>query len=168
MTAEVHLRAAGARDDDEKFLGQMLVEAASWRPSGPRLSIGETAAERSHARYVEGWGRDGDVGVIAELEGRPVGAAWWRFFTEHDHGYGFIEPAVPEISVAVVEEMRGRRVGSALVEQLIDRARHDKLTALSLSVEMDNPALRLYERLGFKAVERVGNAWTMRLDTHEV
>ncbi|HEY5388906.1 MAG TPA: GNAT family N-acetyltransferase [Solirubrobacteraceae bacterium] len=95
----------------------------------------------------------------------PVGAAWWRFFTDEDHGYGFIEPPIPELSVAVTEGLRGRGVGGALLEALIERARDADLPALSLSVEVDNPALRLYERLGFTAVAHDGNAWTMRRDT---
>jgi hypothetical protein len=38
-----------------------------------------------------------------------------------------------------------------------------RATALSLSVEEDNPAASLYHRLGFEAVGKVGNALTMRL-----
>ena len=36
---------------------------------------------------------------------------------------------------------------------------------MSLSVEEDNPALRLYERVGFVPAGLVENAWTMRLNT---
>ena len=46
-------------------------------------------------------------------------------------------------------------------------ARAARVGALSLSVEQDNPALRLYERFGFVSVARVGNALTMRLDRDE-
>jgi ribosomal protein S18 acetylase RimI-like enzyme len=48
---------------------------------------------------------------------------------------------------------------AALIE-----ARGTAASGQSLSVEQDNPAVRLYERLGFMRVERVANAWTMRLD----
>jgi ribosomal protein S18 acetylase RimI-like enzyme len=162
---DVRLRAARANAADEDFLWLMLVEAASWRPGGPRLSVSEAAANPSEALYVQSWGRTGDAGVIAEVAGTSAGAAWWRFYTEEHHGYGFIEPAVPEVSIAVAEGMRGRGVGGALLTALIERARHEDLRALSLSVEVDNPALRLYQRLGFTSVELVGNSWTMRLDT---
>jgi len=47
---------------------------------------------------------------------------------------------------------------------LIGHARTEGVTALSLSVENDNPALSLYRRLRFEAVQTVGNAYTMRLD----
>jgi ribosomal protein S18 acetylase RimI-like enzyme len=65
----------------------------------------------------------------------------------------------------VAEEMRGRGVGTALLEALIDKARQDGVPALSLSVEADNAALRLYERLGFTRVACVDDAWTMRRNT---
>jgi ribosomal protein S18 acetylase RimI-like enzyme len=143
----------------------MLVEAASWRPGATKLSVAEVAANPKLARYVEGWGRKGDRGLIAEADGAAVGATWWRLFSQDDHGYGFIEPSIPELSIAVAEEMRGRGVGTALLEALIDKARQDGLPALSLSVEADNAALRLYERLGFTRVACVDDAWTMRRNT---
>ena len=47
---------------------------------------------------------------------------------------------------------------------VINDATEQALTALCLSVEFDNPALRLYERHGFLRVGQVGGAWTMRRD----
>ncbi len=162
---QVRLRVARADAVDEEFLWRMLVEAAWWRPGGPKLSMSQAVGNRAHARYVASWGRDGDSGMIAEAAGAPASAAWWRFFTWEDHGYGFIEPAVPEVSIAVAEVIRGQGVGTALLAALIERAGHENVRALSLSVEVDNPAVRLYQRLGFTRTGRAGNASTMRLDT---
>jgi len=161
------LRLCAARTDsrDQRFLRRVLGDAASWRRDQRGLSLEELASDPSLARYVKGWGRKGDRGVIAEVAYSPIGAAWWRFFSEHDHGYGFIEPSVPEISIAVAEEVRGRGVGTALLERLVDRANQEGVLALSLSVEAANPALRLYERLGFARVACIDGAWTMRRDT---
>ncbi len=50
------------------------------------------------------------------------------------------------------------------MKSLIDRAAVESVPALSLSVEPDNPAARLYERLGFEVVGVVGGAHTMVLD----
>ena len=143
----------------------MLVEAASWRPGARKRTVTEVAADPGLARYVEGWGREGDWGLIAEVGAAAVGAAWWRFFSEDNPGYGFVEPAIPELSIAVAEEIRGRGVGTALLEALISQARLHRVPALSLSVEVDNAALRLYEQLGFTRVACVDGAWTMRRDT---
>jgi ribosomal protein S18 acetylase RimI-like enzyme len=152
------IRRATARDID--FLWDALGWASNWR-GGPEEKIGE---ESSDARYVEHWGRPGDAGVVAEDEnGRPLGAAWYRLFTDAKHGYGYLAPGIPELSVAVDPRQRGQGIGTALLEALTECARTDGLPALSLSVEEDNPALRLYERLGFERLDRDGDAWTMRL-----
>lgn len=73
------LRLRTARPDaaDVQFLWQMLVEAASWRPAEPKISVSEAIADPSHARYVADWGRDGDLGVIAEAAGmEPPGGVF--------------------------------------------------------------------------------------------
>ena len=149
--------------EDEAFLQQMLAVAADWRPDIGARSLGEIMSEPALAHYIAGWPADGDVGFLAESDG-PVGAAWWRFFSLDDPGYGFIDESIPELSIGVVEAARGRGVGSMLLEALIDEAVRCRLRALSLSVEQDNPAARLYQRLGFVTVGRVGDSLTMLLE----
>ena len=140
----------------------MLAEAASWRPDGPHLDAEEARADPQLARYLAGWGREGDLGFVAEVEDAPVGAAWWRFFDKQNHGYGFIAREIPELSIAVAEIARRRGIGTALLQALLEEAHRLRVSALSLSVESDNPAVRLYERVGFTRVAQVDNAWTMR------
>lgn len=96
---------------------------------------------------------------------QPVGAAWWCFFEEDDPGYVFLDDATPEVSVAVHREWRRRGIGEALLQALIERARVERVPALSLSVESDNPAVRLYERLGFEVVGTKRGALTMLVRT---
>jgi ribosomal protein S18 acetylase RimI-like enzyme len=142
----------------------MLYEAAYWRPDGPRPPRLKALGEPALARYVEGWGRPGDAGIVANAEsGEPIGAAWYRLFPPDDAGFGFVDGRTPELSLAVVAKARARGVGTGLLAALLDRARADGFPALSLSVEPDNPARRLYERYGFV---RVGGetAWTMCAD----
>jgi ribosomal protein S18 acetylase RimI-like enzyme len=161
---DVNLRAARPDAPDERFLWRMLAKAASWRPDGPAITAAEAAATPGYARYVQGWGRAGDAGVIADADDAPIGACWWRLFTVLDHGYGFVGLDVPEVSIAVAVGARGRGVGTALLKRLIAHALDDDVHALSLSVEFDNPAVRLYERLGFTKIDRAGGAWTMLVD----
>jgi ribosomal protein S18 acetylase RimI-like enzyme len=75
-----------------------------------------------------------------------------------------VDPSTPEVSVGVLAGSRGDGVGTLLVVTLIEEGRRRGVPALSLSVEVENPALRLYERLGFVAVDRAGGALTMVLD----
>jgi GNAT superfamily N-acetyltransferase len=141
----------------------MLALAVDWRPGTPVRRVADVLGEPSLAHYVTGWGSDRDAGVVAEADGVPVGAAWWRHLGRDDPGYGFVDDAVPELSVGVAPEARGRGVGTLLLVALVDEARRRSVPGLSLSVEDENPAARLYRRLGFVPVDRVDGSTTMHL-----
>jgi ribosomal protein S18 acetylase RimI-like enzyme len=113
-------------------------------------------------RFYDGWGRPGDAGVIAELDGVPVGAAWYRLFSAGNAGYGFVDEETPELSIAVVPSRRGAGLGSELLDALLDRARADGYGEISLSVEKGSPAVGLYERHGFELVREDDGGVTMR------
>ena len=142
----------------------MLLEAA-YRPGVPHPHAGEEWADPGIARYVTGWGRPGDGAVIAVGDdGRRLGAAWYRLFSEAEPGFGFVDAETPEISIAVVPASRGRGIGTALLAALVELGRDEGFHALSLSVSPENPAVRLYERAGFVRVESRDSHWTMRVD----
>jgi ribosomal protein S18 acetylase RimI-like enzyme len=150
---------------DVPILRAMLYEAAYWQPARPRPPIEAALTEPHLARYVDGWGRPGDRAVIAETEGgRPIGAAWYRLFSAAEPGYGFIDAATPELSLAVAADWRGQGVGTALLTALLTATRAAGIVALSLSVEVANPAVHLYQRHGFVQVSEAAGAWTMRAD----
>jgi [ribosomal protein S18]-alanine N-acetyltransferase len=156
----VAIRTAGPSDVD--FLGEMVLEAA-YPPGFSRPQAGERGDSRI-AQYVEGWGRLGDAAVIAVGDdGRRLGAAWYRLFSEEKPGYGFVDAKTPELSIAVAPDSRGRGIGTALLAALVDRARREGFPALSLSVDPQNPAVRVYERAGFVRAESRDSHWTMRL-----
>ena len=151
-----------ATSNDGSFLQQTLALAADWRPDASRRSLAEIMNEPALAHYIAGWPAEGDVGFVAEDAG-PVGAAWWRFFSREDPGYGFVDESIPELSIGVVEAARGRGVGTMLLRALIDEARRSGLAALSLSVERENAAVRLYERLGFVTIGPTAGSLAMVL-----
>src|SRR5207247_5505496 len=123
-----------ATKDDVQFLKKMLYEAARWNPDWPREPIEEVLADPALLRYHEGWGREGDGGVVAELDGEPVGAAWYRLFTTEEPGYGFVDEKIPELSIAVVPLHRRKGIGEALLRACMVQAREERVPALSLSV----------------------------------
>ena len=150
-------RIRTAARDDAAFLTAMVGVAVAWRPSSVPPSVAAILADPHLAHYVVGWPGPDDVGLIAEDRGgRPIGAAWWRFLPDEDPGFGFVAPDVPELSIGVVERWRGRGVGTALLSSLLARADAVGIARVSLSVEPDNPARRLYERLGFVAPGATG------------
>ena len=148
---------------DLPFLRKMLYEAARWNPDWPREPIEEVLAEPMLLRYAHGWGRHGDGGVVAEIDGESVGAAWYRLFTEEEPGYGFVDDKTPELSIAVVPLHRRKGIGEAVLRACMVQAREEGFQALSLSVAAANRSRMMYERTGFEKVGEEGDSWTMLL-----
>ena len=158
----MNIRPATAAD--LPFLRKMLYEAARWTPDWPREPIEEVLAEPMLLRYYQGWGRPGDGGVIAEIDGEPVGAAWYRSFTAEQPGYGFVDEKTPELSIAVAPLHRRKGIGEAVLRSCMVQAREEGFQALSLSVAVHNRSRMMYQRAGFEKVSESGDGgdhWTM-------
>lgn len=122
----------------------------AWNPKR-ELPPREVTLEHPEAvRYHRDWGRRGDVGVIASAGEEIVGVAYCRLFTTEDHGHGYVDDETPELAVGVRVGWRGSGVGTRLLEELAAASREEGYRRLSLSVDTDNPARRLYERLGYR------------------
>ncbi len=78
--------------------------------------------------------------VLAQSGGELVGA-----LTMLDTGMGGYVPKHLLLFVSVAPELRGRSVG----RQIVERAIAECDGQVKLHVEYDNPAKRLYERIGF-------------------
>lgn len=153
-----------ATADDRGLLTQMLALAVAWDDDRP-IEPGAITEHPQLSRYVDGWAAPGDVGVVAQVDGVGIGAAWARLLTGEDAGYGHVSDAVPEISMAVHPEHRGRGTGGRLLDALLGALRAGGTAAASLSVADGNVVARhLYERTGFVTVGRSGGSDTMLLD----
>ncbi len=146
---------------DEPFLWKMLYQALFVPPGEPPPDPA-VVRRPEIAHYVDGWGREGDIGVIAHNADRsePIGAAWLRLFQSTDKGYGYVADCIPEMGIAIWPEQRGRGVGTALLNRLLELA-STRFEGVSLSVSQDNPARYLYERVGFVAIRAEGNSIVM-------
>ena len=149
----VRLRAA--RADDEAFLLTALFHAAHANEE-PGVLPGHLLGNPALARYVVGFGRPGDLGVVALRGDAPVGAAWVRLLVGAERGYGWVDDDTPELAIAVLPEAVNTGVGTAMLTELLARAR-ERFSGVSLSVRTDNPARRLYVRLGFEPVAQATN-----------
>jgi ribosomal protein S18 acetylase RimI-like enzyme len=158
---QIGVRVATGADFD--FMAEMLVDAANWDGAHGTTRASAEADPRSW-RYLGGWQRPTDFGVIASDGTQPIGAAWARFGSAKDAGYGHVTDDVPELTVAVLPAVRGRGVGRTMLLELIGAARDLGLPGISLSVEDGNRAARLlYEKVGFLPVGRNGGSDTMLL-----
>jgi GNAT superfamily N-acetyltransferase len=145
--------------DDTAFLERMMLLAGF--PPDRDLPADARAAPHIR-RFLDDWGRDGDVGVIAlDESGCPVGAAWARRLDEplltDDAG-----AAVAEVAIAVEAHARGAGTGDALLDALAKAAAAAGHRELSLRVSARNPAARLYERAGYERVRTDEHGLVMR------
>jgi GNAT superfamily N-acetyltransferase len=140
---------------DVPFMRSMLAHAYGWRVNALDADIPLT-------RYVENWGREGDLVLIAHETGNRVGAAWLRLFPAGEPGYGFVDEQTPELSISVVPSRRRHGVGQELLDALLAKARTAGHAALSLSVEKGSPAVAFYERNGFEPVGESEGGLVMR------
>lgn len=85
----------------------------------------------------------GNIYIAAEADGRLAGyCGLWGVA-----GEGQI------YNVAVAPEYRNRKIGEALLSELLDRGWKAGLTAFTLEVRKSNEyAIRLYQKMGFKSV----------------
>jgi ribosomal protein S18 acetylase RimI-like enzyme len=147
---------------DAIFLRAMLAEAAA--PLGKdRPSAEQLLSNPQVTAFVDGWGRPGDHGIIAEAELEPVGAAWFRVFPDDDPEGGFVGGETPELLIALVAEHRGKGVGGLLLSALMEKAREEGKTSIGLNVARANlPAVALFRRHGFEAKRERDGVLTMQ------
>ena len=148
---------------DVPFLWEMLYRAL-YLPPGTPLLPRDVIFTPELAKYVQDWGvYEDDLGWIAILaeSQTPIAAAWLRLFKSDNPGYGYIDDNTPELSIAVLPEYRDRGIGTKLLTKLLAEAKN-RYSTVSLSVSADNPASRLYLRLGFEVVNQDNNSLTMK------
>lgn len=88
---------------------------------------------------------------IIEKDGKAIGRLWIDEWKDQ----------IRLVDVALMPQWRGSGIGSTLLRAVLDRgARAGK--PVTIHVEGFNPALRLYERLGFEKVDTNGVYFLMR------
>jgi GNAT superfamily N-acetyltransferase len=151
MPADYTMRQLSA--DDEPMLWEALYQglhSAAGAVPPPR----DIVQRPELARYVAGWGREGDRGFVAfdaETSGL-LGAVWFREPTS--------TAPRPELVVVVAPGQRKRGIGAALLTQWV-RANPEQ-SEVALRMNASNPAVRLYERFGFRVVAEDDGVVTLR------
>jgi GNAT superfamily N-acetyltransferase len=142
------------RDDDQEFLLAVYsstrveeLEPVQW-PEAHKAAFLKMQFEAQHQYYREYY--EGADFLVILLENEPVG----RLYLKE------LDDEIRLIDIALLPERRSGGIGTVLINRLQEQAEAiDK--ALRIHVEKFNPALRLYERLGFKVVEDRGVYWFM-------
>jgi ribosomal protein S18 acetylase RimI-like enzyme len=143
---------------DEPLLWDMVYQGIH-TPAGESAPPPDVVRQPQFAHYVAGWGRSGDIGFVAHDrdEVKPLGAVWFR---SPENGNATDKKNIPELAFAVRREHRRRGIGAALLTQLVKA--NPQYSTVSIPVSPDNPAVRLYERFGFKVVQQGAHSVVMR------
>ncbi|NTU72251.1 MAG: GNAT family N-acetyltransferase [Coriobacteriia bacterium] len=103
--------------------------------------------------YVDAFGESADdIGLVAQADGQVIGVAWARVLDGEPRGYGYVDSATPEIAISLLPSYRGRGIGTRLLRNLLSGLAVAGYARTSLSVDRDNPASRLYARMGFEII----------------
>jgi ribosomal protein S18 acetylase RimI-like enzyme len=137
---------------DEPILWEMLYQALHTSEGGPPR---EAVKRPEFARYVNGWGRPDDAGFVAhdKQSGQLLGAVWFRRLSDQTD-------APPDLAFAVKPGLRRRGIGAALLTQLVKA--YPEQSTIVIRASANNPAVRLYERFGFKIVKQSERSVTMK------
>ena len=151
----LNAKVRAIQESDYVCLNEFLYQAI-YIPKGEKLPLRSIINEPEIFVYIKDFGtQPGDLGVVAEQNGQIIGAAWTRIIP----AYGHINDETPELAISVLPEFRGYGIGTKLMKKLFDVLRNNGYKQTSLSVQKDNPAVRLYQRLGYEmSGERLDHA----------
>ncbi len=146
MTERFHIRIL--QKEETPLLKDFLYEAI-FLPEGVKPPDKSIVEKPELKVYTEDFGtQSGDNCLVAVINGRIVGAVWTRIMND----YGHIDDETPSFAVSLFKEYRGRRIGTALMKAMLEKLSFQGYKRASLSVWKENPAVTLYERLGFHTV----------------
>ncbi len=111
--------------------------------------------------YIDGFGdKLGDCGVVADMDGQIVGAAWTRIIP----AFGHIDDSTPELAISVLPQFRGQAIGASMMARLFRLLRAQGYVRTSLAVQKQNAAVRFYQRLGYATVRQTAEEYIMIKD----
>jgi len=102
---------------DRPLLMRATLANMNW--CGPRFSFNDLDQAEELAHYYCNFPTGNDFGMLEEHNGEVRAVAWLVFFSAEHPGYGFVDAAIPELSIAAlrgfVAEASGRSFfGSSL------------------------------------------------------
>lgn len=111
------------------------------------LSIPEVNA------YIRDFGKEkADYCLVADFEGKIIGAVWVRIISGDIKGYGYVDDDTPEFAISLFDEYRNQGIGSRLMTAMIDHLRKGGYKQASLNVKKENYAVKLYFKMGFEVI----------------
>lgn len=137
------------RQDETPLLNHFLYEAI-FIPEGVAAPPQSIIENDDLQAYVRNFGHEPDDRcLVAECDGKIVGAVWTRIM----HDYGHISDDTPSLAISLYKEYRNQGIGTELLERMIALLRNDGYSQVSLSVQKANYAVGMYRKAGFEVLQ---------------
>ncbi len=146
------------------LLSDFLYEAI-FIPEGIKPPPRDIIASPELQIYVERFGAlKDDFALVAEIEGKIVGAVWVRIMND----YGHIDDETPSLAISLYKEYRGQGIGTNMMKEILSLLKTHGYKRVSLSVQKANYAAEMYRKIGFEIIKENGDEWIMlwREDRH--
>lgn len=152
------------RKEEYSLLGDFLYEAI-YIPDGTAAPPKSVIACPELQVYIADFGNSKhDKALIAEVDGNIVGAIWARIMND----YGHIDDNTPSLAMSVLKAYRGMGIGTSLLTQMMSTEKAAGYAKLSLSVQKDNYAVKLYRKAGFIAVKETDEEYIMIVNLNSI
>lgn len=146
---------------EEYYLLKVFLYESIFVPEGVEPPFKEIVELPELQVYVKDFGTQrSDHGLVAEMDGEIIGAVWTRIMND----YGHIDDSVPSFAISLYSAYRGKGIGTALMKAMIALLKQQGYHRASLSVQKENAAYHLYQRLGFQVVEEKEEECIMVID----
>ena len=114
--------------------------------------------------YIDNFGqKKDDYCLVADLSGRIIGAVWIRILAGEIKGYGNIDDKTPEFAISLLKEYRRQGIGTMRMKGMISYLVKGGYSQTSLSVQKENYAVRMYQKLGFEIIDENNEDYLMLL-----
>ena len=145
------------RDNEKELLKEFLYEAI-FIPEGMDPPDRSVTEQPELALYYEDFGSGpADHCIVAEADGRVVGAVWTRIMDD----YGHVDEETPSFAISLYREYRGRGLGTAMMRRMLEVLKAAGYKRASLAVQKANYAVRMYEAAGFRTVRENDEEYIM-------
>ena len=145
------------RESEVSLLKDFLYEAI-FIPQGVEAPARDIIEQPELRVYTDNFGtRKGDNCLVADLNGKVVGAVWTRIMND----YGHVDDDTPSFAISLYEEYRGRGIGSQLMVKMLELLKRQGYGKASLAVQKANYAVKMYKNVGFKTVDENAEEYIM-------
>ncbi len=111
--------------------------------------------------YIEDFGKPDDYCLVADCDGKIVGAVWARILCGHVKGFGNIDNETPEFAIALKKAYRNKGIGTALMKAMLKLLKGKGYKRTSLAVQKDNYAVKMYTDVGFAIMDELKEEYLM-------